>query len=754
MLTLYQNIIHNRTYARERDSRLETYEETVDRYIDYLKSKIVDEFLREEIEECREMIKKQEIMPSMRLFFSAGKAVEAENAMAFNCKYQALDTVKSFADLLYSLLCTCGVGVSVQLEHVSRLPTLPKEIYESSTSITVPDNRKGWAQSLQILLEKIYSTGECIQFNVNEVRPKGAPLLTSGGYASGPEPLLEMRNFITNIVKTRQGQQLRPVDCFDIACMIAQCAIQGGVRRAAIITLFDDTDTDMLYVKSVENLKKYPHRYNSNNTMVWRGDHALLDRAMEQTRINGEPGYFFKANVEKKMKKLGRTARTGFGINPCVTGDTLILTRKGYFPISELVDKPVEIWNGFEWSDVVPFDTGENVIYEITFSNQIRVKCTEYHKWHTKNGIITTKELISGETELVNYTLPDNNITTTGIKVIYQRQLPPEKTYCLTEPKNHTFIANGVITGNCGEIVLQSNSLCNLAEVVLRPKDSLHKDMRKTRYATLLALAQATLTDYHFITEETKHNQEEDPILGISLTGLCDCPNYSAGKYVEDYLSILKGVAESTVDETWQMFGIKNRPKAITCIKPSGTVSQLVNSSSGIHPRYAKHYVRRVLIGEESHLYNTLAHAGVPYLEFKEISGRVFEFPLKSPDESIVIKDVTAIKQLNYINTVNTYWCDHNASCTIYVKKDDWEAVIKLLKTEHSFLALSFLPYEISTDTSGYLYLPYEEISEEEYKRRKDIENNIKWESILAYSEGMKSGHCVQFACVGGACEI
>lgn len=935
-LSIYQNIIHNRTYARNHGKRLEYYPETVDRYIDYLKTKVTDEFLLSELEISRDMIKRQEIMPSMRLFFSAGKAADSENAMAFNCKFQAITSLASFSDLLYSLLCTCGVGISVQKEYISGLPKVPELIEKSNDIIVVQDHRTGWAIAVNEYLNRVFKTGQSAKFDTSLVRDKGTPLVISGGYASGPEPLLELRTFIENLLINRQGLYLRSIDVFDIACMTAQCAVQGGVRRAAIITLFDDFDDEMLYAKTKENLVNNPHRYNSNNTMVWDGEHSKLDRAFEQTKVNGEPGFLFRKNMKIKMDSLGRTSIHGFGVNPCVTGNTLILTKDGYKPIESIVNKNVEVWNGFEWSKVTPFATGENDIYSIKFSNGMTIKCTPYHKWHTTSGIKETKDLNIND-KLIKCDMPviefdksfdidyytqgfysadgnagygyssvyepkysciprlkgtfsqpdkhkrvrwvhgdlipkefvptghsiesklnwfaglldgDGNITRNpnsisihlsscnykflmktllllnelgcqaklnnmrdkcirqmpdgkggsapyecnacyrlilnavdvkklidlGLKCnridLTKEQIPnrnasrfitpisitktnkTEQTYCMNEPKRHTFIANGVITGNCGEIILRPNAFCNLTETVLRPHHTLHMDMLKVRYSTILGLIQATFTDYGYIDEETKYNQETDPILGVSLTGLCDCPEYSTKSTYPERLAILRDVANKTVDELWQKVGLKTRPKAITCVKPSGTVSQLVNSSSGIHPRYAKHYIRRVLIGSDSHLYDKLAKSGIPYLEFDCIDGRIFEFPMKAPEESVVVSDVNAFAQLKYINNVNKYWCDHNASCTVYAKNNEWDEIKSLLKGDHNFISLSFLPYEVTADTSGFLYLPYEETTSEDYDRRKSIEDLVKWENIINDNTKETTNHVREFACAGGSCAI
>lgn len=623
-MSLYQNIIHNRTYARKHGNRLEYFSETVDRYVDYLKDKFQEKELKNKLEDCRKFIKDQRVMPSMRLFFSAGEAVDAENAMAFNCKFQAIDSIKSFADLLYSLLCTCGVGISVQDKYISKIPKLPEEIKVTDHSIVVQDSRLGWGQALECYMLNLFQNGLSYQFDVSKVRLKGAPLLISGGYASGPEPLLEVRNWIENIALTRQGQHLSSVNCFDIACMIAQCAVQGGVRRAAIITLFDETDDNMFQAKSKENLSANPHRYNSNNTMVYSGkDTTKLDLAMEHTKINGEPGILFEENMMRKMDSLGRYSENGFGVNPC------------------------------------------------------------------------------------------------------------------------------------GEIILKPNQFCNLVEVVLRPEHDFEEDLEKVENATFLALVQATLTDYHFISEEAKENQENDPIIGVSLTGLCDCPLYSFNnpKFTE-LLARLKNKVDETVKKYWELIGLKQEPKGKTCIKPSGTVSQIVNSSSGVHARFSKYYIRRVLVGSDSKLYNVLAKNGVPYLEFDCLDGRVFEFPIKSPENSVVVADMDAIKQLEYVSDINRHWCDFNASVTIYVKKNEWELVKTFLKHNKETIALSFLPHEASVDTTGFLYLVYEEIDENKYNElAKNIEH-ISWKRMMSRGIEEKMGDHHEFACSGGVCSI
>lgn len=947
-MSLYQKVIHCNKYARflPKENRREYWGESVDRYVNFIVSEMYKNLkctpveVTKFVEEIRNEIYKMRAMPSMRLFFSAGKAVSKEHQMAFNCKFQSIHSLKSFADLLYSLMCTCGVGCSVEKMYIDQLPPFVNSLSFSDEPIIVEDSREGWAEAFLTFLEDLFS-GSVREFDVSLIRKKGERLLSSGGTASGPAPLLELRQFVTDLAFANRGRPVSSVNAFDIVCKVAGCVVAGGLRRSAIITLFDEDDDAMFHVKDPEVLRNNTHRYNSNNTVVATKPETVR-KVMEVCKFNGEPGIMFKNNVDKKMAAIGRTLTRGsWGMNPCVTGDTLIMTKDGYREIVNLVDKDVEIWNGEEWSLVKPFSTGENDLLEVEFSNGAVVRCTPYHKWLLKDGQRVEAKHLRIDDKLakwdmpvvksgVNYdvdyysqgfysgdgnaglnhswlyepkfcckdrlqgeffenpnfpqrvtwkhgemmdkgfvpmnatlggklnwlaglldsdgnttdnpnskqliissidkdflnkvrlllgtlgcnakvcdsrgagyrTLPDGNggskkyyckrtyrllinasntalLVDKGLKCnrldlsktdpnrdasrfVYVKLIKKldykEETFCLTEPKNNTFIANGVLTGNCGEIILRPNQLCNLVEAVLRPGDSLRIDLKKVRVATIMALIQATLTKYKFVDKELQKNQREDPIIGVSLTGIQDCPQYR--DLDGENIKALKDMVDKTVDDNWWKFGLKSRPKACTTVKPSGTVGLLVNASSGIHARYARYYVKRTIIGPESELYHFLADCGVPYLEVPSVNGRIFEFPVEAPEQSRLQDDFTLEDQLKSISNANRNWCDHNTSATVYVRDDEWEKLGDMLIESEDFLSLSFLPLSVSTDSSGFAYLPLEAIDEEDYKRRKEIEDKINWKKITDY---YKEEHKISeddemqkrdFACSGGACSL
>ncbi|RLC08764.1 MAG: hypothetical protein DRI57_23385, partial [Deltaproteobacteria bacterium] len=308
----------------------------------------------------------------------------------------------------------------------------------------------------------------------------------------------------------------------------------------------------------------------------------------------------------------------------------------------------------------------------------------------------------------------------------------------------------------CAEIILRPNQFCNLSESILRPDDSFEMDLLKVEMSAIIGMMQGRLTDFKFIDKEAVENQEEESLMGVSLTGIADCPQYQ--DMTNPQINQLKQRVQETVDKYWELIGLKNKPTSITTIKPSGTVSLLVDSSSGIHARYAPYYLKRTIIGEESELYKFLTDNKIPYLDIKGINGRIFEFPLKSPNRANVVADLTLDNQLDNVENSMINWCTQNTSSTIYVKENEWDEFGVRLMNSKEFMALSFLPLDVNQDTSGFAYLPLEEITEEVYLRRKEIENKVNWEQIKHYYKDNvntdDSNQKRDFACVGGACEI
>jgi len=323
------------------------------------------------------------------------------------------------------------------------------------------------------------------------------------------------------------------------------------------------------------------------------------------------------------------------------------------------------------------------------------------------------------------------------------------------EADEHTYWTGGCLVSNCSEIILRPFGLCNLSEVVIRPEDTLEDLKEKVRVATIIGTMQSGLTNFRYLRRIWKRNAEEEALLGVSLTGIMDHPVTSGleGKEIlREWLSDLKEVAISTNKKYAKRFGV-NESVAITCVKPSGTVSQLVNSASGIHARFSKYYIRRVRANYDDPVTRFMIDAGIP--NEPEVNSPdttvVFSFPMKSPEGSICVNDVKAIPQLEHWKLYQEAWCEHKPSVTIYVEEDEWMDVGAWVYENFDYMSgVSFLP----KSDHVYQQAPYEEISEEEYNRLTNNKIELSWDSLSKYEKEDMTTGSQEYACVSGACEI
>ena len=302
----------------------------------------------------------------------------------------------------------------------------------------------------------------------------------------------------------------------------------------------------------------------------------------------------------------------------------------------------------------------------------------------------------------------------------------------------------------CSEIVLRPGQFCNLTEVVALPADDMDSLMDKVRYATILGTLQSCLTDFKFLRKGWTDNCEEERLLGVSITGIYDCPFLIKSKPEE--LQRLKEEAIA-VNRKWAEILKINPSTAVTCVKPSGTVSQLCNSASGIHPRWAQNYVRRVRNDKKDPLSEAMIEAGIPCEEDKHNSEAwVFSFPMKSPAKSLTRHDVTPISQLELWKHFAVNWCEHKPSMTCYVPEDSWASVASWIWDNWDIVnGISFLP---SAD-EGHIYeqAPYEDITSDQYKEmKKAMPTNIDWKSIVEVLDTTTASQ--ELACTGDSCDI
>jgi ribonucleoside-diphosphate reductase alpha chain len=631
--------VYYRSYSRwiDQESRRETYVETVDRYMGFMRENLGNKLKDGEYKEIREYILKQWAMPSMRLFQFSGKPARNTNVCAYNCSFIAPESFQDLAEIMYISMCGTGAGWSVESTNVEKFPQIFMQTGEKVPTYVVPDSKEGWADSLTIGM-KTWASGKDIEFDYSQVRPEGARLKVMGGKASGPAPLMRLHQFTRQIMLARQGRRLRNIDLHDIICMIGDCVVAGGVRRSAMISLSDLDDREIRDAKKGAFYMTHPHRMLANNSAV----------------------YINKPSNEEFLK---------------------------------------------EWMALVESRSGER-------------------------GIFNRGSLAK--------TLPESRI----------KALKTYKGYFDPTGKH---IVGPIGTNPCGEIILQSKQFCNLSEIVARAEDTEATLLKKIRIATIIGTYQASLTNFPYLSKEWKEHCEHERLLGVSITGQWDCPAVRKPEVMRK----LKAMSVKVNKEYAKRFGI-NEATAITCVKPSGTLSQTVDCSSGMHPRHAKYYIRRVRISATDSLFKMLKDQGVPY--FPEIGQTaesantfVLEFPVKAPSGSIFRDDLSAIEQLEYWKMVKDNYTHHNPSVTISVSNNEWIEVANWVYINWDIIGgLSFLPREDHI----YKLAPYEAIDEKKYKELAKRLEHIDYSKIITYEKQNETDLKKELACVSGVCEI
>ena len=309
-------------------------------------------------------------------------------------------------------------------------------------------------------------------------------------------------------------------------------------------------------------------------------------------------------------------------------------------------------------------------------------------------------------------------------------------------------------TNPCSEIILRPYQFCNLTEVVVRSTDTVKDLERKVKLATILGTIQSTYTKFPYLRKVWNRNTEEERLLGVSLTGIMDNPLMTtANKGLDKTLEHLRNIAVATNSEWSERLGIPVAT-AISCVKPSGTVSQLVDSSSGIHPRHSPYYIRTVRGDNKDPLTQFMKDQGIPSEPdvMKPDSTTVFSFPVKSPRKAIVTSDLSAISQLETWLMYQRHWCEHKPSITCNVRKDEWfEVGAFVYKHFDEMSGVSFLPYNEHT----YQQAPYQEVGKTDYSMLLSVmPDKIDWAGLSEYEKDDNTVAMQSMACSGDVCEI
>lgn len=335
--------VYYRTYSRwiEEENRRETWIETVDRYMSFMKENLGKMLKDPEYKEVREAILNQESMPSMRLLQFAGPATRKTNVCAYNCSFIAPSAFQDFAEIMYISMCGTGVGFSVESQNIQALPQIKQQTGKKLPTHIIADTKEGWADALHLGIKTWYE-GNDIEFDYSQLRPAGARLKTMGGRSSGPEPLKRLLDFARMKILKRQGRRLTNLDAHDIICCIGDCVVSGGVRRSALISLSDLDDEAMRDCKKGQFYLTEPQRSIANNSAVYLQkptNAEFLDEWVALMKSGaGERGIFNRGGLSKTLPERRLKVLKGqigdLGTNPC---GEIILQSKQFCNLSEIV---------------------------------------------------------------------------------------------------------------------------------------------------------------------------------------------------------------------------------------------------------------------------------------------------------------------------------------------------------------------------------------------------------------------------------
>jgi ribonucleoside-diphosphate reductase alpha chain len=335
--------VYYRTYSRwlDNEGRRETWIETVDRYMDFMKENLGGKLSDKEYNEVRHAILNHEAMPSMRLLQFAGAPARKTNVCAYNCSFIAPSKLQDFGEIMYILMCGSGVGFSVESQNVQALPQIKMQTGKKIQPYVIPDSKEGWADAI-VHGMKTWFSGKDVTFDYSKLRPSGARLITMGGRSSGPDPLRQVINFTREKILKRQGRRLTNLDVHDIVCKIGEVVVSGGVRRSALISLSDLDDSEMRDAKKGQFYITEPQRSMANNSAVYlnKPDNTeFLDEWVALMKSgSGERGIFNRGGLartlpERRLKVL-KGDISHLGTNPC---GEIILKSKSFCNLSEIV---------------------------------------------------------------------------------------------------------------------------------------------------------------------------------------------------------------------------------------------------------------------------------------------------------------------------------------------------------------------------------------------------------------------------------
>ena len=730
--------------------RRENWDEIIDRTVS-MHCKKYPKQEKKIIQVFDEFVRPKLVLPSLRSLQFAGKPIELFPNRLFNCSALPMDDPKAFREIMFLLMGGTGVGFSVQQNHVKKLPPIKKPI--GTMRYVVQDSIIGWAEAVDMLVKAYFFDGRAPRFDFGDIRPRGTLLKTSGGRAPGPEELAKSLESIREIFESvPYGEHLRPIQVHDINCHIAAAVLSGGIRRAAMLSLFDFDDEEMINAKTGDWTDTHPNRqYANNSAMTLRYKLRKKDLFEYIYRIRdtgfGEPAYYLGNDYNALT-------------NPCFGGETLIATREGHIQIKDLVGKTAEVWDGKQWVEVNDFRItarNQEMLWIILHNGEV-IRTTYYHGFILEdNTRIEAKDLKPGnklkthsQGERVYNKIPGWN---TVEHIMHQEDIESE-VYCCTVSTNHKIgLSNSILTFQCAEASVSLN-FCNLTTFDMSQVESNDDLYSFSEVASYIGTLQAGYTDFVYLRPIWKEKTEEEALLGVSCTGV-------ARKDLADFDFV--GAAEKvkqTNQQTAKEIGI-DKAYRLTANKPEGSSSAVLGTSSGIHAWHSKYGIRTTRYMYDEAITKYL-ETKVPELiepDYYDSMRRVLSLPFCSRENGILREEESAIDLLERVKFMSENWVKpghikghngHSVSATISVKEDEWEEVAEWMwKFRNDYNGLSILPF----DGGKYVQAPFQEIDEEKYEEMvSKIPDDINLDEVVEGRDNTE--HKAEPACAGGSCDI
>lgn len=681
------------------EKRRETYKEAVNRNKNMNLVKYAGMGIEDEIETAFSAVLDGLCIGSQRNLQFAGPAILNKNARGFNCWGSYCDRPRFFQEAMWILLAGGGVGCSVQKHHIDKLPKFRTTSKTKDLVISIEDSIEGWADSIGSIINSYLNTGleydgTKIIFDYSNIRPEGSSFSHGVGTAPGSVPLENAhKKIITLLERCLQNNQtrLRPVDAYDIMMHCSDAVLSGGIRRSASIVIFSLDDDEMMNAKTGDWYVKNPQRGRSNNSVLLLRNLVTRKQFLDilnKTKQFGEPGFFWADSTEAIC-------------NPCLSGDTKVLTKEfGHVMITDILGKSVSVFDGTLWQTTIFYETG--VDQEI-----LRICCGDVYVDVTNNHIMILKD---GTRLPACFIRPGDKLLTVresglGVSEII-KQPKAEKVYCCYVNSNNQFtLSNSIIVGNCLEINFYCYNTtihgwkespeysgwqaCNLSSNNGGKIKTKQDFMRAVEASTIIGTLQAGYTNFEYLGKNSEDITKKEALLGVSITGMMENPDILLDPIIQkEATDLMKDVNKRIAKK----IGI-NQAARLSAIKPEGSASAMLGTSSGIHPHHSRKYIRRVQSNKNEQPVNFYKNINPHSVEESVWSANksdyVVAFACETGKKSIIKSDLSAkqfleyvkLTQINYVmNGKNAElcaqpWLNNNVSNTCIVKNHEWDDI-------------------------------------------------------------------------------